>query len=475
MTDQPREACGVFGIYAPGADVARITFFGLHALQHRGQESAGIATSDGAEIRLHTDMGLVAQVFNEEALAPLRGFLAVGHTRYSTTGSSRLVNAQPVRARSELGPIALAHNGNVINSEYLRNELEAKGCTFSGSSDTEVIAQLIATSYGDTWVERIRTAMGRLQGAYSIVMATLDAVYAFRDPLGVRPLCLGRIDEGWVFASETCALDNTGADVVREVEAGEILVADRNGLTVHKGPRQDGRRALCVFEHIYFARPDSVIDDRLLYQAREAMGAELAREYPVDADLVIAIPDSATAAGLGYARASGIPFSEGLLKNRYVGRTFIQPDQHLREAGARLKYNPMPSVIDAKRLVVVDDSIVRGTTTPRVVGLLRKAGAKEIHMRICAPPILHPCYFGVDMATRQELIAAQRTIPEIQEFIGADSLGFLSHEGLIRAIDRPRESFCMGCFTGEYPIPVQLELDKLALELKAKPLALAGA
>ncbi|HEX2172379.1 MAG TPA: amidophosphoribosyltransferase, partial [Dehalococcoidia bacterium] len=424
MTDQPREACGVFGIYAPGVDVARITFFGLHALQHRGQESAGIATSDGETIHVHTGMGLVAQVFDESRLGPLTGFLAVGHTRYSTTGSSRLVNAQPVRAEGDLGPLALAHNGNVINSAYLRNELEAKGCTFSGSSDSEVIAQLIATSYGETWVDKIRTAMGRLQGAYSIVLATREAVYAFRDPLGVRPLCLGQIEGGWVFASETCALDNTGAEVVREIEPGEILVADFNGLTVHPGSRQD-RRALCVFEHIYFARPDSVIDDRLLYQAREAMGAELAREYPVEADLVIAIPDSATAAGLGYARESGIPFSEGLLKNRYVGRTFIQPDQQLRETGARLKYNPMRAVIEGKRLVVVDDSIVRGTTTPRVVSLLRKAGAKEVHLRICAPPIVEPCYFGVDMATRQELIAAQRTIPEIREYVDADSLGYL--------------------------------------------------
>lgn len=474
MTDQPREACGVFGIYAPGVDVARTTFFGLHALQHRGQESAGIATSDGERLRVHTGMGLVAQVFDEEALAPLTGFLAVGHTRYSTTGSSRLVNAQPILATGDLGQIALAHNGNVINSGYLRNELEARGCVFHGSSDSEAIAHLIATSYGETWVDKIQSAMRRLQGAYSIVVATLDAVYAFRDPLGVRPLCLGTLDGGYVFASETCALDNIGAEVVREIEAGEILRADRDGLASLHVPRQE-RRALCVFEHIYFARPDSVIDDRLLYQAREDMGAELAREHPVEADLVIAVPDSATAAGLGYARESGIPFSEGLLKNRYVGRTFIQPDQRLREAGVRLKYNPLRSVIAGQRLVVVDDSIVRGTTTPRVVGLLRKAGAREIHMRICAPPIVNPCYFGVDMASRQELIAAQRSVPQIRDYIGADSLGFLSTEGLVRAVNRPREGFCMACFTGEYPIPIQLDLDKLALEAPAEaPLAVVA-
>ena len=474
MTDQPREACGVFGIYAPGTDVARVTFFGLHALQHRGQESAGIATSDGQHFRVHTGMGLVAQVFDEDALAPLSGSLAVGHTRYSTTGSSRIVNAQPILAAGDLGELALAHNGNVINSGYLRSELAARGCVFQGSSDSEVIAHLIATNFGATWIEKIQTAMRRLEGAYSIVLATHDEVYAFRDPLGVRPLCLGRLDEGWVFASETCALDNIGADVVREVEAGEILVAGRDGLRAYRGAPSD-RQALCIFEHIYFARPDSLIDERLLYQARENMGAELAREHPVEADLVIAVPDSATAAGLGYSRASGIPFSEGLLKNRYVGRTFIQPDQRLREHGARLKYNPMKSVIAGKRLVVVDDSIVRGTTTPRVIGLLRKAGATAIHLRICAPPIKNPCYFGVDMATRQELIAAQRSVAEIREYVGADSLGYLSEEGLLRAVDRPREAFCLACFTGKYPIPIQLELDKLALELLPKEsLSLAG-
>ena len=467
MTDQPREACGVFGIYAPGTDVARITFFGLYALQHRGQESAGIATSDGRRIRVRTGMGLVAQVFDEDALAPLGGFLAVGHTRYSTTGSSRIVNAQPIVAAGDLGELALAHNGNVINSADLREDLAARGRIFHGSSDSEVIAHLIATNYGETWIEKIQTAMRRLQGAYSIVMATQDAVYAFRDPLGVRPLCLGRLDEGWVFASETCALDNIGADVVREIEAGEIVAAGRDGLRVYRGAPSE-RQALCIFEHIYFARPDSLIDDRLLYQARENMGAELAREHPVDADLVIAVPDSATAAGLGYSRASGIPFSEGLLKNRYVGRTFIQPDQRLRDHGARLKYNPMKSVIAGKRLVLVDDSIVRGTTTPRVIGLLHKAGAAEIHLRICAPPIKNPCYFGVDMASRQELIAAQRSVAEIREYVGADSLGYLSEAGLLRAVERPREAFCLACFTGEYPIPVQLELDKLALELTPK-------
>ncbi|MSQ33460.1 MAG: amidophosphoribosyltransferase, partial [Dehalococcoidia bacterium] len=395
MTEQPREACGIFGVFAPGEDVARLSFFGLYALQHRGQESAGIATSDGQEIRRHLGMGLVSQVFDESALEGLGGTHAVGHTRYSTTGSTRIENAQPLLATGPDGKLALAHNGNVINAQPLREELESQGYCFTSSTDSEVIAALLATAPGRDFEERVRYTMGRLQGAYCLAVLTKDAIIGIRDPLGVRPLCLGRLNGGWVIASESCALDHIGATFERDVAQGEVVVIDRQGLRSFIG-RPAERSALCIFEYIYFARPDSRLMGKLLYPLREAMGAELARENPVEADLVIGVPDSATAAGIGYSRASGIPYTEGLVKNRYVGRTFIQPDQRLRELGVQLKFNPLPEVIGGKRLVVVDDSIVRGTTTPRVVQLLRQAGAKEIHMRICAPPIQWPCHFGVD-------------------------------------------------------------------------------
>ena len=462
--ESPREACGVFGVYSHDLDVARTTFFALHALQHRGQESAGIATSNGRIIYRRTAMGLVSQAFADDAdLNSLPGHMAVGHTRYSTMGSSLYDNAQPILVDGPAGELALAHNGNVVNVEPLRDELEERGIRFSTSTDSEIIAQLIAVAPGRNWVVRIRHAMQRVSGAYSLVIMTADGVYAARDPLGVRPLVLGKIDGGYCFASETCALDNLGADYLREVEPGEIVVLGPDGHESHSGILPV-KNAACVFEFIYFARPDSLIKGKLLYEAREAMGQQLAKEHPVDADLVIAVPDSATAAGIGYSKESGIPFSEGLLKNRYVGRTFIQPDQRLRELGVRLKFNPLPKVLRGKRIVLVDDSIVRGTTTPHVIQLLRKAGVTEIHMRVCAPPITNPCHFGVDMATKYELIAANKTVPEIADYIDADSLGYLSIEGLIEAVDRPKEQFCLACFTGEYPVPVQLEMDKLALE-----------
>jgi amidophosphoribosyltransferase len=457
-----RESCGVFGVYAPNEDVARLTFFALFALQHRGQESAGIATADGKQIRVFTGMGRVANVFTEDTLRPLTGHIAIGHNRYSTAGSSRAVNAQPIIVGNDGSTMGIAHNGNIVNAAHLYEELAALGYYFRGSTDSEVIANLILSSPGKSWVEKIKYAMRRIQGAYSLVIITPQELYAVRDPFGVRPLCLGTIDHGWVVASETCALDHIGASFVREVEPGEIIAIDENGITSYPG--EPGRKGLCIFEYIYFARPDSLINGRLLYPARQAMGAGLAREYPVDADLVIGVPDSATAAGVGYAQESGIPVAEGLIKNRYVGRTFIEPDQRIRDLGVKLKFNPMPQMLNGERLVVVDDSIVRGTTTPSVVKILRKAGAREIHMRICAPPIRYPCFFGVDMATRRELIAAQKSIPEICKFIGADTLGYLSLEGLIKAVGLPKDNFCLACFTGDYPIPVQLEMDKLALE-----------
>jgi amidophosphoribosyltransferase len=456
------ESCGVFGVYAPGINVAQTTFFGLFALQHRGQESAGIAVADGNGIKIHTRMGLVSQAFTETDLALLQGYISIGHNRYSTTGSSKAMNAQPIIAKSEGLTIALAHNGNIINSKLLRDELQERGYQFNASSDSEVIANLILASPGQNWQEKIEHAMYRLQGAYSLVILTENKLIGVRDPFGVRPLCLGTIDGGWCIASESCALDHIGAQFIREIEPGEILVIDSQG--VHSFKKESDRKALCIFEYIYFARPDSIIQGKLLYPAREAMGRILAEEYPVDADFVMGVPDSATAAGIGYSHASGIPYCEGLLKNRYVGRTFIEPDQRIRELGVQLKFNPLSRIINGKRLVVVDDSIVRGTTTPRVVSLLRKAGAAEVHLRICAPPIRYPCFFGVDMATKWELIAARKTIPEIREHLGADSLGYLSVDGLIRAVDLPKDIFCLACFTGEYPIPVQIEMDKLALE-----------
>ena len=456
------ESCGIFGIHAAGMGIARVIFFALFALQHRGQESAGIAVSDGNGIKIHTNMGLVSQAFTENDLAHLKGYIGIGHNRYSTTGSTRPSNAQPIIVKSGELVLALAHNGNIVNAKSLHDELHENGYHFHSSSDSEVIADLILASPGKSWEKKIEYAMRRLQGAYSLVVMTQDKLIGVRDPMGVRPLCLGTVDSGWVIASESCALDHIGAQLSREIEPGEIVAIDRSGIRSFK--KKGNKKAFCIFEYIYFARPDSVIQGKLLYQARQAMGEMLAQEYPVDADLVMGVPDSATAAGIGYSHASGIPYCEGLLKNRYVGRTFIEPDQRLRELGVQLKFNPLSRTIAGKRLVVVDDSIVRGTTTPRVVSLLRKAGVKEVHLRICAPPIRYPCFLGVDMATEWELIAARKTIPEIRDYLGVDSLGYLSLNGLIRAVDLPREIFCLACFTGDYPIPVQMGMDKLALE-----------
>ena len=456
------ESCGVFGVYASGINVAQAAFFALFALQHRGQESAGIAVTDGDGIKLHTNMGLVSQAFTENDLALLKGYIGIGHNRYSTTGSSRPVNAQPIIAKADGLTIALAHNGNILNFELLRDELQQRGYHFHTSSDSEIIANLILASPGQNWQKKIEYAMHRLQGAYSLVILTEDKLIGVRDSLGVRPLCLGTIDNGWSIASESCALDHIGAQFVREVEPGEIVIIDSQGMKSFK--KKNAKKALCIFEYIYFARPDSIIEGNLLYPLREAMGGRLAEEYPVDADFVMGVPDSATASGIGYSNLSAIPYCEGLLKNRYVGRTFIEPDQRIRELGVQLKFNPLSRIIAGKKLIVVDDSIVRGTTTPHVVSLLKKAGAAEIHLRICAPPIRYPCFFGVDMAARWQLIAARKTVPEIREYLGVDSLGYLSLDGLIRAVGLPRDIFCLACFTGAYPIPVQIEMDKLALE-----------
>jgi amidophosphoribosyltransferase len=457
------EACGVFGIYAKNEDIARLTFFALFALQHRGQESAGIATTDGKNIQVYAKMGLVSQVFTEDTLSKLTGHIAIGHNRYSTRGSSRICNVQPIVVNQDSDTMAIAHNGNITNAEALYKELTDNGYSFNTSTDTEVIANLILSSPEKKWLDRIKYAVRRLQGAYSMVIMTNNTLYGIRDPLGVRPLCLGTIGNGhYVLASESCALDHIGASFLREVLPGEIVAITEKGMDSYQ--EESDKKALCIFEYIYFSRPDSIINGRLLHAARQAMGFGLAEEHPVDADLVIGVPDSAIAAGFGYSIKSRIPPSEGLIKNRYMGRTFIEPDQRIRDLGVQLKFNPLHSILKDKRVVLVDDSIVRGTTTPKIIKLLRNSGVREVHMRVCAPPIRYPCFFGVDMATRWELIATQKTIPEIRDFIGADSLGYLSIDGLIKAVNIPKHIYCLACFTGEYPVPVQLEMDKLALE-----------
>jgi len=463
--DKPHEECGIVGAYVPGENVARTAFFGLFALQHRGQESAGIATSEGDRIHLKAQMGLVSQVFREETLAGLPGHLGIGHTRYSTMGGSKEYNAQPLIANGQRGQIAVGHNGNVINAADLRVEMaEEFGSNFEKTSDTEVIAELYAKAPGNDWLEVSAYAMRRLKGAYSLVIMTKDQLIAVRDPLGIRPLCLGTLNGGYVVASETAALDNLGADFVRELEHGETLVIDKNGIQskIWSGARE--AHAMCVFEQIYFARPDSILNGELAYETRQRLGAEVFREHPVDADIVVGIPDSSTPHAVGLAAAAKIPYTEAIIRNRYVGRTFIQPDQRSRAQGVQTKFNPMRGVIEGKKLLVVDDSIVRSTTITRVIKMLRRAGAKEVHVRVASPPIKSTCHFGVDMATLSELIAANKTVEEITEYIGADSLAYLSVEGLLRAVRAPKNSYCTGCFTGNYPIPVQLEMNKMGFE-----------
>jgi amidophosphoribosyltransferase len=430
--------------------VARLAYFALYALQHRGQESAGIAVSDGGSIECYREMGLISSIFDEEILAKLTGYIAVGHTRYSTTGSSIVLNAQPLLERTEIGEIALAHNGNLTNMDELTASLDP-GTKLQATSDSEVFGKLIVEAPQSDMAGRIRHVMSRAEGAYSIVMCTEKALYAFRDPWGVKPLCYGTLAEGgYIFASESSALATVGATYVRELEPGEILWVDSDGLHEQK-MEQPREQALCMFEYVYFARPDSRMSGRTFYIARMEMGKRLAREHPADADVVMAVPDSATPGGIGFSQESGLPYVEGLIKNRYIGRTFISPDQKLRAQGVALKFNPIVENLKDRRVVVVDDSIVRGTTTPRIVKLLRDAGAREVHVRITSPPITDPCYLGVDMATYDELIAANYTVDEIRKKIGADTLGFLSVEGLLAAVGRPRNEMCLGCLTGEYP------------------------
>ena len=448
--DGPRDECGVFGVYAPESDVARLAYFALYALQHRGQESAGIATADSGHIMTIRDLGLVSQVFDEEKLRALQGQMAVGHVRYSTTGSSAWENAQPVW-RSDRRQVALAHNGNLINAVELHGELSDKGVHFRGTSDSEIIAALLSTHPADRVQDALAEVVPRLEGAFSTVVMTKDAVVGFRDPAGLRPLALGRIGESYCLASESCAFDIIGAELLREVLPGEMVSLGEGGIETRQLVESE-RRAFCVFEHIYFARPDSILEGNRTQVSRRKMGEILWREAPVDADVVIAVPDSGNPAAAGYSKASGIPRDDGLIKNRYVARTFIQPGQELRKHGLRMKFNPLREVVEGKRLVVVDDSIVRGNTTRQIVQMLRGAGAKEIHMRISAPAIRHPCHYGIDMSTTQEMVAHGRSEEEIAVELGCDSLAYLSLAGVYEAIRSTRDTHCDACFSGDYPL-----------------------
>lgn len=463
-SDHPKEECGVLGLHAPGREAARLAFFGLFALQHRGQESAGIAVANGARVRMHKDMGLVSQVFNEETLRTMEGGMAIGHTRYSTTGASVLRNAQPVYCQSLVGDIAVAHNGNLINTRELRQEMEDEGEHFDSTSDSEIIARLIVRYLDEGPEEAVRRAMARIRGAYSCTVLTPTTLLAFRDPFGIRPLVTGSLpDGGTVVASETCAFGPLGATVERELEPGEMAIVDARGVRYAQGAPKV-RPAMCLFEFIYFARPDSTMYGQPLYSVRERMGAHLAREHPVDADIVVPVPDSGIPAALGFSAESGIPFREGMTKSRYIHRTFIQPDQSMRQMGVRMKLTPLAHHIEGQRVVLVDDSIVRATTTTQIVKMMFESGAKEVHVRITAPPITHPCFYGIDMASRAELAAARMTVDEIREHLGATSLGYLSIDGAVGAVGKGRDHFCLACFGAGYPLAVPSEVHKTALE-----------
>ena len=461
--DKPKEECGVVGIYTPGVEAAKTAFFALFALQHRGQESAGIAVSDGSRVRMHKELGLVNQVFTPEILDSLKGEMAIGHTRYSTTGRNIYRNAQPIFCQTQVGEIAVAHNGNLVNTNTLRKELIEEGEQLDTSSDTELIARILVRHWHEGPEAAVAEVMRRASGAYSVVVLTPKMIVGFRDPYGNRPLSAGRRGNGYMLASETCAFGPIGAIPDREVEPGEIAIIDQNGLRYAQGA-EPRRRAMCLFEFIYFARPDSRMYGTSLYSARQRMGEHLARDFPVDADIVVPVPDRGIPAALGYANVSGIPFREGMMKSRYIHRTFIEPDQAMRDLGVRMKLTPLEDQISGKRIVLVDDSIVRGTTTGKVVGLLRESGAKEVHVRITAPTITNPCFYGIDMARKSELAAANMTIDELRISIGADSLGFLSVEGAVAAVGKPIDQFCVACFNGDYPIPIPEEVTKHALE-----------
>ncbi|MDJ0752862.1 MAG: amidophosphoribosyltransferase [Ardenticatenaceae bacterium] len=497
--DKFHDECGIFGIYAPGQDVARLTYFGLHALQHRGQESAGICTYDGRTTHQHKEMGLVPQIFTEEHIKRLTGHMAIGHVRYSTTGSSHLRNAQPHLIETIYGPLALGHNGNLTNALDLRHKLLQRGVGLSSTTDSEVITQVLASpssawaseieeetsipltvfnggghftgkvnpspelmngfsqKSNSVWEKRLTTFMRVAQGAFSLVLLTAEGIYAMRDPLGLRPLSIGELDDGYVVASETCAILTMGAKIVRDVEPGEIIRLDKNGITTiarAEAPKQ----ALCIFEYVYFARPDSMFEGQIIHEVRQRLGEQLAAEAPAEADFVMGVPDSAIPAAIGYSRTTGIPFNEGLTKNRYIGRTFIQPTNEMREERVRLKYNPLPSNLAGKRVILIDDSIVRGNTIGPIISLLREAGAIEVHVRVSSPPVRHPCFMGIDMATYNQLIGHRMDINGIRRKIGADSLAYLSLPGMEKAVKQgvksEKSGHCTACFSGNYPLDV---------------------
>lgn len=463
--DSPREECGVLAISTPSGDgVAQMSFFGLFALQHRGQEAAGIAVSDGQRARLHKESGLVSQVFTPEVLAPLTGYHAIGHTRYSTTGGSNARNAQPFLVETMNGPLAVAHNGNLVNATNLREELLARGFGLTASSDTEVITLMLAAAGGSTWEERLERTLPAWKGAYSLVVLTSDRVMAVRDPWGFRPLSVGKLPGGGhAVASETCALETLGCSAISEVKPGEIVTLHGEVMSRRQVMAPAAEQARCSFEFIYFSRPDSTWDDRSVHAVRQNLGVELAKEHPVDADIVIPVPDSSIPAAVGYAHESNLPFNDGLIKNRYIGRTFIEPTQSMRERGVAIKFNALASNLAGKRVVMIDDSLVRGTTAGPLVKLVRDAGATEVHLRLTCPPIVNACHFGVDMGHSQDLIAARLNLEELRAHIGCDSIGFLSREGMMRAIGRP-DGYCTACFTGEYPIQISSTNGKSAFE-----------
>ncbi|TCS80613.1 amidophosphoribosyltransferase [Tepidibacillus fermentans] len=456
ILDKMNEECGVFGVYNhPGTP--QFIYYGLHALQHRGQESAGIVTSNRQSFTFHRGMGLVTEVFQTKELEQLRGTMGIGHVRYSTTGASSLQNAQPLVFNYHDGQLAIATNGNLVNATQIRRQLERQGSIFQTTSDTEVIAHLIARSMYDNIEDAVKEALGMIKGAYALLIMTNDKLIAALDPNGLRPLVLGKIEEGYVLSSETCSFDAIGAEYIRDIDPGEMLIFDREGMTSKRFTLQT-RKAICSFEYIYFARPDSDINGINVHLARKRLGKRLAEEHPVEADVVTGVPDSSISAAIGYAEATGIPYELGLIKNRYVGRTFIQPSQELRDKGVKMKLSAVRKVVENKRVVMIDDSIVRGTTSGRIVRMLREAGAKEVHVRISSPPVKNPCFYGIDTSSREELIAATKNVEEVRQYIGADSLAFLSIEGMLDAIGRERldssHGYCLACFNSEYPTEV---------------------
>ena len=451
---RPEEECGIFGIFNH-PEASNLTYLGLYALQHRGQEACGIVSSDGEHLHAHKAMGLVADVFGDQnTFSKLPGKAAIGHVRYSTAGSSVIKNTQPIMVEYSRGAIAVAHNGNIVNAQLIRSELEAYGSIFQTSMDTEIIVHLLATARDDSLVERITSAMERIEGAYCLLFLTESRMIAVRDPYGFRPLCLGKLGQSYVVASESCALDLIEAEFIREIEPGEMIVVDRNGMTSFM-PWKKVAPQPCIFEFVYFARPDSLIFGKNVYMVRKEMGRQLAREHSVEADLVIAVPDSGVPAAMGYAEEAGLPFELGLIRNHYVGRTFIEPQQSIRHFGVKIKLNPVREILKGKRVVVIDDSIVRGTTSRKIVKMVRNAGASEVHMRISSPPTSFPCYYGIDTPNRKELISASHSLEEIRKYITADSLGYLSNEGLRDSVGTGNSTYCTACFSGDYPIRFQ--------------------